>query len=81
MPSALAPSSERTEKRINLILPERAYAEVYALSKSTKRSLTELVRLGLGLVKIAREAHTHGQKLIVTTEAGKPIKELVIPGL
>src|SRR5215469_6918303 len=77
MPTLASASTEPTEKRINLILPWRAYVEVRELSKATKRSITEMVRLGLGLVKIAIEAHASGQKLIVTTDEGKPVKELV----
>jgi hypothetical protein len=81
MPAAIEPSPNRTEKRINLVLPASAYAEVYGLSKSTKRSLTDLVRLGLGLVKIAIEEVAKGNKLIVASADGQAIKELVIPGL
>ena len=81
MPAAIAPSPKRTEKRINIVLPETAYAEVYALSRSTKRSITDLIRLGLGLVKIAVEAYNDGHKLIVTKADGQAVKELVIPGL
>jgi hypothetical protein len=41
--------------------------------------MTELVRLGLGLVKIALEAERNGQRLIVTTAEGQAIKEIVLP--
>lgn len=68
-----------TGKRVNFILSERAYTELVALSKETMRSMTELVRLGLGLVKIALEAERNGQRLIVTTAEGQAIKEIVLP--
>ena len=42
--------------------------------------MTELVRLGLGLVKIAIEAERRGHRLIVTTAEGDPVKEIVLPG-
>jgi len=50
------------------------------MAKRNRRSMTELVRLGLGLVKIALEAEQNGHKLIVTTADGQPLKEIVLPG-
>jgi len=41
--------------------------------------MTELIRLGLGLVKIAIHAATNDQKLLVVDDQGKPIKEIVLP--
>jgi hypothetical protein len=72
------PTIER--KRVNFILSEKAYSELAAMSKRTGRSMTELVRLGLGLVKVALEAELEGRKLIVTTTEGNPLKEIVLPG-
>ena len=66
-------------KRVNFVLSEKAYSELVNLAKTTRRSMTELVRLGLGLVKIAIEAERSGQKLIVTNSQGLPIKEIVLP--
>ena len=73
-----APSIER--KRVSFILSERAYSELAAMSKRTGRSMTELVRLGLGLAKVALEAELENHKLIVTTREGNPLKEIVLPG-
>jgi hypothetical protein len=65
-------------KRVNFILSDRAHAELVALSKETNRSMTELFRLGLGLVKIALEAARNGDRIVVTRD-GQPVKEIVIP--
>lgn len=73
-------TSATAGKRVNFILSDRAYAELVDLSKKNRRSMTELVRLGLGLVKIALEAADRGQRLVVTTSDGQPIKEVVLPG-
>ena len=67
-------------KRVNFILSERAHSELVNLSRGTMRSMTELIRLGLGLVKLALEAERNGQRLIVTTAEGQPVKEIVLPG-
>lgn len=75
------PKAYRVPRRLNLNLSQQAYADAVDLSEQTSRSLTELVRLGLGLVKVAVEESRKKNKLIVTTEEGRPIKELVLPGL
>lgn len=67
-------------KRVNFVLSEKAHSELLSLSKDTMRTMTELVRLGLGLVKIAIEAERNGNRLIVTKANGEPVKEIVLPG-
>jgi hypothetical protein len=42
--------------------------------------MTELIRLGLGLVKIAIEAERNNQRFIITTAEGDPVKEIILPG-
>jgi hypothetical protein len=74
-----AASTPRIGKRINFQLSERAYMELTELSRETHRSMTEIVRLGLTLVKIAIEEQLKGNKLIVTTAKGTPVKEIVLP--
>lgn len=73
---ALAPA---TGKRVNFILSEKAHSDLVSLSESTHRSMTEVVRLGLGLVKIALETARNGHKLVVTNSEGLPLKEIVLP--
>jgi hypothetical protein len=67
-------------KRVNFVLSEKAHSELVSLAKETRRSMTELVRLGLGLVRIAIEAGRDGNRLIVADSTGQPIKEIVLPG-
>lgn len=66
-------------RRVNFVLSERAHTDLVGLSKDSMRSMTELVRLGLGLVKLALEAQHNGNKLVVTTADGRPVKEIVLP--
>jgi hypothetical protein len=66
-------------KRVNFILSEKSHADLANLAESTHRSMTDVVRLGLGLVKIALEAARNGQRLVVTSAEGQPIKEIVLP--
>ena len=77
--NSVAPASME-RKRVNFVLSEKAHSELAQLSRRTGRSMTELVRLGLGLIKIALEAEENNHKLIVTTTDGSPLKEIVLPG-
>jgi hypothetical protein len=72
-------ASGNAGKRVNFILSERAHADLTNLAESTHRSMTEVVRLGLGLVKIALEASRNGHHLVVTNSEGQPLKEIVLP--
>lgn len=72
------PLEKPAEKRLNVNLSEAAFAEVRALSRSTNRSMTEIVRLGLNLAKIALEEQAQGHRLVVTSQDGRPVKELVL---
>lgn len=67
-------------KRLNINLAPVVFAELQALSKETRRSMTELVRLALGLVRIVLQETAKGNKVIISTSAGQPLREIVIPG-
>jgi hypothetical protein len=67
-------------RRLNFNVSERAYQELNNLAKSTHRSMTEIVRLGVGLAKLALDAEAQGNKVLIANSAGEPIKEIVLPG-
>ena len=79
-PMGSTTAAEIETKRVNFVLSGKAHSELVTMAKRNRRSMTELVRLGLGLVKIALEAEQNGHKLIVTTADGQPLKEIVLPG-
>jgi hypothetical protein len=68
-----------SSRRVNLNLSEQAYSDLQSLCKGTNRTMTEVIRLGLGLVKIAITEAGSGNKLVVASERGKPLKEIVLP--
>jgi len=78
--SSTTAAPEIETKRVNFVLSGKAHSELVTMAKRNRRSMTELVRLGLGLVKIALEVEQNGHKLIVTTADGQPLKEIVLPG-
>jgi hypothetical protein len=79
MGSIVAPTPT-AGKKINFNISTRAHEELAELGRQTRRSMTEIIRLGISLAKIAIEAERNGHKLIVATADGTPVKELVLPG-
>jgi hypothetical protein len=77
--TAPAPSKSPEGKRINLVLADSAYSGAMELSRETRRTLSEIVRYGLALVRIAVEEGRNGNKLVVTKPTGEPIKEIMMP--
>jgi hypothetical protein len=76
----VASSSQKTEpKRLSFILSPKAYADLALLSEQTSRSMTEILRLGLGLAKIAIEARSNGELLVVAKPDGSAVKEILLP--
>lgn len=65
-------------RRLNVNLSAQFASELHDLARHSNRSMTELVRIGIGLVKLALAECSNGNKLIVTTEDGKPLKEVVL---
>src|SRR2546423_12469700 len=66
-------------KRLGLNLPPPVYDEVNQLAKERRSSMTEIVRLALGLIKIVIREANKGNKLIITTPSGDPLREIVLP--
>ena len=66
-------------KRLNINLPKRVFEELETMAKASGRTMTEVVRTGLGLVAIALEEEGTGGKIMVTDRKGKPVKEIILP--
>lgn len=71
--------ADRKERRLNFILTERSYQDLQDLSNESRRSMTDLVRYGLGLMRLLIEAQKSKQRLMIVDESGKAIKEIVMP--
>jgi hypothetical protein len=74
------PTEEKTEKRLNLILSAGVFDDLASLAKERRTTMTEIVRLALGLIKVAIREANQGHKLVVAKENGEVIKELILPG-
>jgi hypothetical protein len=66
-------------RRLNINLPTSIANDLETLAQKSGRSMTEVVRNALGLVKIANDAADSNQKLVITDAKGKPVREIVLP--
>ena len=66
-------------RRLNINLPENVADELEDIAHNSNRTMTDVIRTALALVKIASDASKNKQKLVVADESGKLIKEIVFP--
>lgn len=83
MGSAMAPMPVREAalegvRRLNINLPEATYANLYDLAEQSGRSMTDIVRIALGLVQVAIEEEKKGNKLAIASSKGELLKEIII---
>jgi hypothetical protein len=65
-------------KRLNINLPEKTFNELERLADESGRTMTELVRVAIGLVQVAIDEESHGRKLAVVEPNGKLLKEILL---
>jgi hypothetical protein len=70
---------EPKTKRVNLNLAMKSYEDLERLADKTGRTMTDIVRFGLALVKLYLEETENGRKLIIASPDGKAISEIRFP--
>jgi len=65
-------------RRLNINLPAQAAADLEKLASSSGKSMTEVIRNALSLVKLAQDAQAKNHKLIIADANDKPLKEVVM---
>jgi hypothetical protein len=72
-------SEDAGTRRLNANLPTAMLDEMVEEKRRSGRDITELVKLGWQLVKIALREQRQGNALAVVSADGRILKELVIP--
>lgn len=67
-------------KRLNINLPPLAYQTLIDLASKKHRTMTDVVKIGLSLAKVAMETENAGNKLAVINNEGTVLKEIVLLG-
>ena len=65
-------------RRLNLNLTESLYEEISQLADSEGRTMTEVVRIGLGLARLAIDEQRKGGQLAVVDAAGQ-LHRIILP--
>jgi hypothetical protein len=68
-----------SKQRLNFAISDRARAELEAIAREHDRTMTDVIRLGISLAKIALGASSRGEKILIAREDGEPVRELVLP--
>lgn len=66
-------------RRIAINLSELAYQDLKRSAESTSRSMTDVIRIGIGLYKAAAEVIRENNRLVVVSPSGKALKEIILP--
>jgi hypothetical protein len=66
-------------KRLNLNLPATLYEDLSELAENQGKSMTEIVRTGLGLAHLAYTQLGKNRKLLIADNNGNTIREIFIP--
>jgi len=65
-------------RRLNLNLTESLYEEISQLAVAEGRTMTEVVRIGLGLARLAIDEQQKGGQLAVI-DAGGTLHRIILP--
>lgn len=65
-------------KRVSIYLTIEAHTELAGLAKRHKHTITAIVRLGVGLYKLALEARANGHCIAVMDKDENVVKEIVL---
>jgi hypothetical protein len=66
-------------RRLSLNLTVGAFEELKRISQDLGTSMKEVLRLSLGLVRIAVDEAKRGNKLVIVTQGGEQLREIVLP--
>jgi len=74
----MEPKAATELRRLNINLPPPVYEILQDLATQTGRTMTDVVRTGLSLAKIALEAEKAKNKLAVVSQDGTILKDIVL---
>lgn len=72
-------AAQVSEKRFSVTLSGSAYNDLKEIADSTGRTMTDVVRLGIGLVRTFTNETRLGHRISVSSSSGQVIKDLILP--
>ena len=67
------------QRRLNFILSDDSYQDLQDLASQSQRTMTDLIRYGLGMMRIFVEAKRQRHRVMIVDDQGKAVKEIVLP--
>lgn len=65
--------------RVIVTVPARVRGDLEKLAAESGRSVPEMARLSFSLLRTVMEGRAKGQRLVIVTNAGDPVKEILLP--
>lgn len=72
-------TATNSARRLDMLLSETAYRELEAIAEENGVLITEVVRLGIGLVKLAMDAQRNGYRLMTVNADNEAVMEIKMP--
>ena len=69
---------EGAPKRLNIDVSNAVHNELTAFAQERESTLTAVVRLALSVIRVMCQEERKGNRIVITTSEGKPIKEIVL---
>lgn len=66
-------------RKFNILLSDTAHREIEEIAADNGVTLTEVVRLGIGLVKLAMDAERNGYRLMTVNADNEAVMEIKMP--
>ena len=70
-----------TDGPLAITLSNEAYSDLRRVAANTSRPMDDVIKIGIGLYKAVASLGNDNHRLVVVSQAGKPLKEIVLPSL
>lgn len=69
----------KATRRLNANLPEKTFEEAELIAYEYNWTITDVVRLGIGLLKVSYDAAKLGNRLAVVDDKGRVVEKILLP--
>ena len=68
-----------TDGPLAITLSNEAYSDLRRVAENTSRPMHDVIRIGIGLYKAVASLGKDNLRIVVVSQAGKPLKEIILP--
>jgi hypothetical protein len=74
-------SMSGTNGLLAITFSNEAYSDLRRVAANTSRPMDDVIRIGIGLYKAVASLGKDNHRLVIVSQAGKPVKEIILPSL